>query len=499
VRVRREQGKDVQELLQSCGRYIDEFVTDGEEHAKIFCKYAWLEAGQKLEQGCPGDALWLCLSALEELRKYNIEYFMRPLFHTALCCYRQLGKEAGKACEYWKGIPGGEQKGEATLISEKRCRVYLRILTHLHEKFGEPWYPSDSILYNCCQKSYHLDYEILCAERYMHGQEHTGQLKANCRSMMKIGTGAHAEEFNRGGICQGNIQRTCVQLGSTRRECVPNDRYFAYEIGRSGLEKEQRSSYIITDSFETLELRKDIQRYVSRKQYDKVKELLYQLEQRLDMRIFENRRVVQILWNMVDINSETRSCKEMLDEDWILLSETYSFVPVEWRENAVQRSSSEVKDADEQKKGRIISRAPMKNETDTLNQIAILLKRLGRGEETIRLYEWALQSFRQSRVWKQHRFLLYGLLLGNAAAEKCSVTDSDRALRYSLRCGKLSFLGKDYLTLACALEDEPSNRELCRRMIQRAYYLFELSYSAQKQSITQKYYADNYGGEIEEN
>ena len=39
----------------------------------------------------------------------------------------------------------------------------------------------------------------------------------------------------------------------------------------------------------------------------------------------------------------------------------------------------------------------------------------------------------------------------------------NRALRYGLRCGKLSFLGNDYLTLACAMEDEQSNHEQCKQ------------------------------------
>ena len=87
--------------------------------------------------------------------------------------------------------------------------------------------------------------------------------------------------------------------------------------------------------------------------------------------------------------------------------------------------------------------------------------------------------------------LLLGLLIGKDVPQSedtqagtpatMAATESGRALRYGLRCGKLSFLGKDYLTLACALEDEQINHELCCRMTREAYYLFELSYSSRKQ------------------
>ena len=489
VRMRRELREDVQELLQSCGHYISRFVTDGEEHAKIFCKYAWLEAQQELEQECPGDALQLCLSAIEELRQYGIEYFMRPLLDMTLRCYEQLEKEIGEEgesscfpengcecgeweeeCRRFAKDCGREAQGgcgrEIPVISRERCRIYLKILRTLHCRFGESWYPSNSILYNCCQKSYHLDYEILRTERGPRGQRQPGKTEPKA---------------------------------VVNRRSASGGRRFARAMGRIGLTRERKSSFVITDSFETLELRREIQKYVGRKQYDRVKEALSRLEQRLDMGIFENRRTIQLLRNMVDIDGETRSFEEMLAEDLELLKKTYRFVPASCQntETALQSGEEKTEKYKAEETGSI-SRAPLQNETDVVNQIAVLLDRLGRGEESLQLYEWALQTVRKSRVQKKHRFLSYGLLLGNAAAEKCSATESGRALRYGLRCGKLSFLGKDYLTLACALEDEQINHELCCRMTREAYYLFELSYSSRKQDITRQYYVKNYGGNVED-
>ena len=74
---------------------------------------------------------------------------MRPLLGTMIECRELLGVS-----------PKAE--------GNEHYREYLSALCHLHEQFGESWYPVDSVLHNCCQKAYHLDFEIIRAERYAH-------------------------------------------------------------------------------------------------------------------------------------------------------------------------------------------------------------------------------------------------------------------------------------------------------------------------------------------
>ena len=483
ARMRQEQGKDDGGLLRRCGEYINRMVTDGEEHAKLFGKYAWLAAAVRLRKGRCEEAMELCMKALEELRQYGIEYFMRPLLRLMLRCHERLDRKKGQEATQDGRRRGREAgvRGSVFWIPKKRCMTYLQILEHLHEQFGEPWYPDDSLLCNCCQKSYHLDYEVLYAERCVKGMTQERMAEGIYHSAKAI----------------GEIERV-ESMSSTRR--------FSMMLGKVGLEKERRNGFVVTDSFEALELRKEIQACAGRQQYDIMRLLLRQLEQQLDMEIFENYRTVQLIRNSIDMASEMRPREKILAEDWALLDETYCFVPDEWKAGAElaprQNKLGNIGRLPELKKERLgrkrLCRAPMKNETDVINQIAILLKKLGKNEEAMRLYEWTLQTFEQSRVYVWHRFLSYSLLLGNAAAEKCSVEDSSKALRQSLRCGKLCFLGGDYMTFACALEDDPTKHELCRRMMREVYYLFELSYDYRRQSVTKKYYISNYGDDIEE-
>lgn len=100
-------------------------------------------------------------------------------------------------------------------------------------------------------------------------------------------------------------------------------------------------------------------------------------------------------------------------------------------------------------------------------------------------------------VKPKYRYHSYGLLCENLTAYQCSIEGSKEALRYALACGKAGVLGNIYLTLACAMEDDSSNREVCRQMIQDVYYLLEFSNSYVDQSVVKKYYKENYGEEIE--
>ena len=126
VRVRQEKKEAEQGLLGRIGIYIQRNVTDGEEHAKINAKYAWLRARQELLFRNPlemgrGNVKWaleLCGRALEELRRYNMEYFVRPLLNTIVECCNELG-------EYGNN-----------LLLEEEYRECLQALENVHGEIG---------------------------------------------------------------------------------------------------------------------------------------------------------------------------------------------------------------------------------------------------------------------------------------------------------------------------------------------------------------------------
>lgn len=470
VRMYQEQGKRGRELLVLCDRYIQQYITDGEEHAKIYSKYAWLAAEDCRRDGHIGQALALCTEALEELRQFSIEYFMSPLLEKMLVCYKEMRAKWAE-----RGVSAVDE-ADSGWLSEERCRIYLEEIRHMRKQFGEPWYPEDSILWNCCCKMYHLDYEILGAERRAQGMTQDRAVD---------GVYLNAKEI-------GKIERD---------KQAPTRKNFLLLMRKFGMERERKASLVFSESFEVLELRRRMQGCSSRRQYDRLEELLAELKQKLDLRILENWWTVRFYRNTLDMVREKRPFDELLAEDFEMLQETYHLTPEEIENQtklpAVPRKGERGRPRKKPEQKGEVYRAPLKNEADILNQAAILLKKAGKSEEALRLYEGVLRTFEHSRVRPEYRLSSYGLLLGNMAGDKESIKDAQKAIRLSLRCGKLSNLADNYLTIACAMLDDSTNRELCRQMIQETYYLFELSKNTHNRDIVRKYYKHVFERDIE--
>lgn len=47
----------------------------------------------------------------------------------------------------------------------------------LRKFFAKKWYPMDTIFHNCCQKEYHLDYELFRDERKEKGMTRNLQME----------------------------------------------------------------------------------------------------------------------------------------------------------------------------------------------------------------------------------------------------------------------------------------------------------------------------------
>lgn len=463
------------ELLARCEEYIERHMTDSEENAKIYSKYAWIAARTGCMEEAPEIALIVCARALERLRRHSIEYFMLPLLDVIIQCQKKL-RDSGKKPEaqwtwaegYCEEDPDELDEDSASLIlkealGNEHYQYYLDCLQHLHEQFGEKWYPRDSILHNCCQKAWHLDFEILRAER--------------CAQGMTQETAAE-------GIYQN--PREIIKIEQRKR--MPRSKRFAELMWKLGVEKERTEGFVVTDSFEILELHKQIIRLTSRHQYEAARPLLRKLKSQLNIGIVENLRTIRFLQNTLNIGEGTCDAKAALAEDWELLGKTYCLSPDRLQaspEMKVKRGTAQ------------IYRAPLKNELLIINQIAILLEKLGRKDKAIRLCEWVLKTFKRSRVNPKYRYHSYGLLQKNLAAFQCSIDGSKEALRYELSCGKAGSLGYNYMTLACAMEDDSANRETCRKMIKEVYYLCELTNNYVHKEAVNHYYVENYGDNIE--
>ncbi|MDE7327203.1 MAG: hypothetical protein K2N63_13170 [Lachnospiraceae bacterium] len=495
VRVWKEQGNDggkaasAKKLLMRCGQYIHKSVTDKEEHAKIFSKYAWMAAKEQMDMGDPKGALLLCIKAITELGRFGIEYFMIPLLKDMTAYHRRFEgcqestgnrKDKEKFIEQYKELQ--RQIGNREIfLSKKRCENYLGVLERLREHFLYKWYPENSLFWNCWQKMYYLDCEIVMKERIALGitQENL------------------ADEIYK---FEGEIGRF------ERREVMINNQKYARIMKKLGLPGKKRFNNINTTLQKVLELQRDIQSCAGKHQYDGIKVLLRQMEEKLDMDVMENWRTVRYYYNVIAMNEKSRPYEEILLEDRKLLELTWH-IPLETlgeqatlepkRRRVKNRKGGKSKKPHRKKK--TIYRSPMKIEALLLNQIATLLKLLGREEEAKNLYRGVTHMIERSMVRPEYQYRSYSLLLGNMAKTNCSIEDAEKAIKLSLRCGKIGGVGVDYLTIACVMLDDSSNRECCIQMMKDIYCLYELLDDRKNMRILEDYFRGEFGMEINGN
>lgn len=244
-RMKLEQKSDIKNNLQICLKYIDQHFIH-EEYAKLYSKCIWLLTAVFYQEGEYMQVLALCEKAIELLRKNAMLYYMLPLLNRI--------------------VKAGEQLG----IAPKRNKwtKYCEILTFLWEHTAPKWYPTDSLFHNCYQRTYHLDYEFIRSERIAQGltQEKLAEgIYRNPESLSRVETG----------------------------KVSPNKQTFEKLMEKLGFEKGRYNGYVVTNSFETMELRDELDRLIMRREYLKAKITLDNLISKLDMQIFENKMIIE--------------------------------------------------------------------------------------------------------------------------------------------------------------------------------------------------------------
>ncbi|MGN0505746.1 MAG: hypothetical protein ACI4FZ_04250 [Lachnospiraceae bacterium] len=330
------------------------------------------------------------------------------------------------------------------LESKKAYENYRNVLGHLYKQYEEDWHFRDSVFKNCYQRAYYMDYELIRGERLAQGV---------------------TQECLIEGIYENPETLSRVESG----KACPENAKLEQLLERLGIEKGRYNTFIATESFEVLERKKELDRLISRKKYEEARTKLEELKRILDLNVPENRRMVHlfelILENMLNKISPNALLKEML----CLLEETY---PISQNEN---------------------KRVPMDREVYLLNQIAVLLRKMGKGAETEKLYLSVMTTMKKSRISVRYRFRSYNTLAINYAKQTCSVLAARENVKYILSCGKLRGLYMNCLTETCALIDNPANLSTCRIMLEEVYYLCKLAKNATDEKVISQYYEKKYG------
>lgn len=410
-----------EKLLTACHSFIDERVTDEEEHAKIFAKCAYLLAGLYLKHGNLVQAKQLAERAFQELQTFGISYFMEPILELLIRCTE-------------------DEK-------EPPYRQYLMALQHVKQYVGEDWRFTDSVFKNCSQQTYYIDHELFREERIAQGYS---------QEQMIEGVYKNPESLSRAERGKGTMR----------------DSRLIRLFKKLGIEKCRYNGFVVTDRYEDLELKQQIEILISRNCNTEAEEKLEKLKKRLNLNIAENRRTVQGYEIAIAIKKGKKSREELLVQAENLLKETYRL------------------------KTHGAYRSPMDREASLINQIGVLLQKLGKTEEAKQLLYNITAVMKKSKVNINKRSRKYSLLRSNLAKWEQSVLLAKENIQFTLACGKLRTLPMDYMTIACALIDNPANMETCRVMIKDVYYFCDLVQNSSNKIIAGQYYFKKFNEQL---
>lgn len=416
---------EAEELLLSCRKYIDEHILDREEYAKIYCKCADLLAEIYLAKKDFCKVSTLCEKAFNELRDFGIIYYMQPLLEKLVLCNDEF----------------------LHIEKNQMYQMYQVVLQNVYKRYKKEWHFTDSIFKNCCQRTYYMDYELIRGERL---------LQRLTQEQLIEGIYENPESLSR------------VESGKVS----PRNKTFVQIFEKLGIEKGRYNTFIVTESFEVLEMKKELDRLTSRRLYDEADKKLKELKEILDLSVVENQRIVYGLELALASVLNKELPEKLLEEMIQLLQETY---PINQKEN---------------------SRVPLDREVYLLNHIIILLRKLGKDADVKELYSYILDTMKKSKIRIRYRFRSYSTIMTNFAKQNCSVLIAQRNIKYILTCGKLRGLYMNCLTEACALINNPTNQKICREVLLEAYYLCKLAKNTVDVKIISQYYEGKFGTSI---
>lgn len=385
--------------------FINENFTDEEEHAKIYSKCAWLLATIYFNEEDYMRTISLCSKGIEGLRRNAILYFMFPL----LVLITEVEKKLG--------INPDNSKWTQYQIS----------LTFLWDNYAEKWYPTDWLFHNCSQQEYLLDYELVRSER---------EAKKMTQLELSDGIYKNVESYSR------------FETGKVS----PKKKTFEKLLEKLEIERRRYNSFAVTDSHKTMELRRNLDRMIGRKEYTHAQEVCENLKKELNMDLKENRQIVESAEMLIDSRLNKIPYQNFLIRQKELLSDIIDF------------------------NNHSLYHVPNRNEVLLINYYCVVLKETGQIQEATWIYQCALQKIKGSRINIKYRYLSYSLLLNNYSATVRTKEYIYEVLKNELLYGKISVLPFCLNNILHTLEREGQCEQECTRWAMYIYYISDLLY-----------------------
>lgn len=235
-------------------------------------------------------------------------------------------------------------------------------------------------------------------------------------------------------------QEELSRIESGKRK--PRDKNLLQLMERLNRKRRRIETIIMTDDYEVLELKREYFLKILRFEIDEAKEILNQIEERLDSSILENRQF--LLGEKIKLKSINKELElqECIDQLWMVLKMTLDI-----EDERVQELSFTAE------------------EHCILNEIAANYYEKGEKESTIRILEMQIENMKKSSVDSVFHILEWELAEENLAVayeEMGKIVEavemSKERIQLSLEAGKGNSIGHALITIASALEQEKDEK-----------------------------------------
>lgn len=332
--------------------------------------------------------------------------------------------------------------------SRKKYQIYDELIKELYQQYGEEWYCQNSLFHNCCQTGYHLISEFIRQER---------QAKKLTQEQLIEGVYEGSENLSR--VENGRVVPTRKKLDGLMKNL--------------GVERGKYCGTLVVEDFEILESKYEIDILVGIGKYKEAQKKLSELEKRIDNKEKINKMAMSIYKMVIELGGELSTGRmhvEAIQESVRTLLE----------KNGVLRD------------GRVY-RVPFFNEMAALNALGICLKRTGKRQEAIAIYQDILRCVEESAIDEKYQNLIVSPVVANLDLYDSKRKWGKKGISYELRCGKGKMLYMHFYSQVELMEEECVKREMTRK----AYYLSELFYRENNRQQIKEYYEKTYGEIIE--
>lgn len=328
--------------------------------------------------------------------------------------------------------------------SRKKYQIYDELIKELYQQYGEEWYCQNSLFHNCCQTGYHLISEFIRQER---------QAKKLTQEQLIEGVYEGPENLSR--IENGRVVPTRKKLDGLLKNL--------------GVERGKYCGTLVAEDFEILESKYEIDILVGTGKYKEAQKKLSELEKRID--------------NEEKINKMAMSIYKMVIELGVELSTGRMHV------EAIQESVRTLLEKNGVLRDGRVYRVPFFNEMAALNMLGICLKRAGKRQEAIALYEDIINCIEESVIDEKYQNDILSPILANLDLYDSKRELGRKGISYELGCGKGKMIYMHIIAQLELTDDKNAKQEMTRL----AYYFSELYYMETNKQRIKKYYEETYG------